>query len=149
VIDPLGGINSLWPLFGIANQLLAATALACATTILIKSARPAWAIATALPLGWLLTVTMSAGWLKIFDADRRIGFLAQAEFLQGQVAAGAVAPEKLRETKTLIFNAQLDAAITALFMALVAIVVLDAARVWWRTLRSSAPPFAASPGAAR
>jgi len=143
VVDPLGGINSLWPLFGIANQLLAATALACATTILVKSDRPAWAIAPALPLAWLLAVTMSAGWLKIFDADRRIGFLAQAEHLAGQIATGAVAAEKVRDTQTLIFNARLDAAITALFMALVAIVVLDAARVWWNTLRPSAPGLAA------
>ncbi|RIL04771.1 MAG: carbon starvation protein A [Proteobacteria bacterium] len=142
VIDPLGGINSLWPLFGIANQLLAATALACATTILVKSNRPAWALAPALPLGWLLTVTMSAGWMKIFHPDRRIGFLAQAEHLGQQIAGGAVPAEKLRETKTLIFNAQLDAALTALFMALVAIVVLDAARVWWRTLRGGAPRLA-------
>jgi len=142
VIDPLGGINSLWPLFGIANQLLAATALACATTILVKSSRPLWGFATFVPLAWLLTVTMSAGWLKIFDPDRRIGFLAQAEYLAGQIASGAVPAEKLRETKTLIFNAQLDAAITALFMTLVAVVVLDAARVWWNTLRPSAPRLA-------
>src|SRR5262249_41781499 len=94
VVDPLGGINSLWPLFRIANQLLAATALACATTILVKSDRPAWAVAPALPLAWLLAVTMSAGWLKIFDEDRRIGFLAQAEHLAGQIASGAVAAEK-------------------------------------------------------
>ena len=135
VVDPLGGINSLWPLFGIANQLLAATALALATTLLIKSERPLWAFAPALPLAWLLTVTMSAGWLKIFDPDRRIGFLAQAEYLAGQLASGAVPVEKLRETKALIFNAQLNTGVTALFMALVTIVVLDAARVWWKTLR--------------
>ncbi len=90
VVDPLGGINSLWPLFGIANQLLAATALAAATTILIKSERPRWAFATALPLAWLLAVTMSAGWLKIFAPDRRLGFLAQADHLAGQIASGAI-----------------------------------------------------------
>jgi carbon starvation protein len=149
VVDPLGGINSLWPLFGIANQLLAATALACATTILVKSDRPAWGLAPALPLAWLLAVTMSAGWLKIFDADRRIGFLAQAEHLAGQIASGAIAAEKVRDTQTLIFNARLDAAITALFMVLVAIVVLDAARVWWNTLRPAAPGLAPARGAAR
>ena len=91
VVDPLGGINSLWPLFGIANQLLAATALACATTILVKSPRPRWAFATGAPLAWLLAVTMSAGWLKIFAPDRRLGFLAQADFLGGQIASGAIA----------------------------------------------------------
>jgi len=135
VIDPLGGINSLWPLFGIANQLLAATALALATTLFVKSARPAFAFATATPLAWLLTVTMTAGWQKIFDPDRRIGFLAQAEHFVNQLAQGLVPPEKALETQTLIWNARLDAGITALFMTLVAIVVLDAMRVWWKTLR--------------
>ncbi len=149
VVDPLGGINSLWPLFGIANQLLAASALACATTILVKSARPAFACITAFPLAWLLSVTMSAGWLKIFYPDRRVGFLAQAEYLAQQIAAGAVPPDQLRATHTLIFNARLDAALTALFMTLVAVVVLDAARVWWQTLRPSAPRPVLVTGAAR
>jgi carbon starvation protein len=135
VVDPLGGINSLWPLFGIANQLLAATALACATTLLINAGRARFAFSTALPLAWLLTVTMSAGWQKIFHEDRRIGFLAQADHLARQLAHGAVPPEKLLETQTVIFNNRLDAAVTALFMTLVAVVVLDAARVWLRTLR--------------
>jgi len=135
VIDPLGGINSLWPLFGIANQLLAATALALATTLFVKSERPAFALLPLAPLVWLLSVTMTAGWQKIFDPDRRIGFLAQAEYLVTQLAQGAVPPEKIGQTHTLIFNNRLDAAVTALFMALVAIVVLDAARVWWRALR--------------
>ena len=135
VIDPLGGINSLWPLFGIANQLLAATALALATTLFVKSARPRFAFATAAPLAWLLTVTMTAGWQKILDPDRRIGFLAQADHFASQLASGLVAPEKVLETQTMIWNARLDAAITGLFMALVAIVVLDAMRVWWKTLR--------------
>ena len=139
VIDPLGGINSLWPLFGIANQLLAATALALATTLFVKAERPRFALLTAAPLAWLLTVTMTAGWQKIFHADRRIGFLAQADWLQSQLAQGAIAPEKVRETHALVFNNRLDAAVTALFMALVAIVVLDAARVWWRVLRGPAP----------
>jgi carbon starvation protein len=145
VVDPLGGINSLWPLFGIANQLLAATALAAATTIFVKGARARFGLLTALPLAWLLAVTMTAGWHKIFDPDRRVGFLAQADHLAGQLAAGAVAPEKLFETQQVIFNNRLDAGVTALFMALVAVVVLDAARVWWRTLRGSGA--ASVPGA--
>ncbi|HVP31229.1 MAG TPA: carbon starvation CstA family protein [Myxococcota bacterium] len=135
VVDPLGGINSLWPLFGIANQLLAATALTAATTIFVRQGRARFAPATLLPLAWLLAVTMSAGWLKIFSPDRRLGFLAQADHLAGELARGAIAPEKIRETHAVIFNNRLDAAITALFMALVLVVVLDAARVWWRTLR--------------
>jgi carbon starvation protein len=135
VIDPLGGINSLWPLFGIANQLLASTALALATTLLIKSGRPRHAVITLVPLAWLLTVTMTAGSQKIWHDDRRIGFLAQAQHLAGQLAAGAIPPEKVAETQILIFNNRLDAAVTGLFMVLVAVVVLDAARVWWQTLR--------------
>ena len=135
VVDPLGGINSLWPLFGIANQLLAATALTAATTIFVRSGRARFALATLLPLVWLLSVTMTAGWQKLFSPDRRIGFLAQAEHLAGQLASGAIAADKVRETQAVIFNNRLDAAITALFIALVLIVVLDAARVWWRTLR--------------
>jgi len=143
VVDPLGGINTLWPLFGIANQLLASTALALATTILVKSRRPLHAVVTLLPLGWLLAVTMTAGSQKIWHADRRIGFLAQAQHLAGQLASGAIPPEKAAETQILIFNARLDAAVTGLFMLLVAIVVLDAARVWWQTLR----PGGAAPSA--
>jgi carbon starvation protein len=135
VVDPLGGINSLWPLFGIANQLLASTALALATTLLVKSGRPLHALTTLLPLGWLLSVTMTAGSQKIWHSDRRIGFLAQAEHLVNQLATGAIPSEKLGETQILIFNARLDAAVTGLFMLLVAVVVLDAARVWWQTLR--------------
>jgi carbon starvation protein len=138
VIDPLGGINTLWPLFGIANQLLASIALTLGTTILIKGARPIYALCTALPLTWLVTVTMTAGWHKIWNADRRIGFLAQADFLQSQLATGAIAPEKIAETNVVIFAAQLDAVITGLFMAIVWIVLLDAARIWLRTLRAPA-----------
>ncbi len=139
VVDPLGGINSLWPLFGIANQLLAATALAAATTILVKSARPVHACAPALPLAWLLVVTMTAGCQKIWHPSPRIGFLAQARDLGAKLAEGAIPAEKVAETQVVIFNAQLDAAVTALFMLLVAVVVLDAARVWWRTLRPPGP----------
>jgi carbon starvation protein len=142
VMDPLGGINSLWPLFGIANQLLAATALACATTILVKSGRARFGFATALPLFWLLSVTMTAGWQKVFHPDRRIGFLAQADYLAGQLAAGRIGPDQAFQTQQVIFNNRLDAAVTALFMVLVAVVVLDAVRVWIRTLRGPGAPAA-------
>ena len=147
VVDPLGGINSLWPLFGIANQLLAATALAAATTIFVKGGRARFGLLTGLPLAWLLSVTMSAGAQKIFHPDRRIGFLAQADHLASQLAAGAVPAEKVFETRQVIFNNRLDAAVTALFMALVAVIVLDAARVWWKTLRGSGAPAEGSAGA--
>jgi carbon starvation protein len=78
---------------------------------------------------------MTAGWHKIWNPDRRIGFLAQAEHLQAQLAAGGIAPEKIRETGVVVFNNQLDAAITGVFMVVVWIVLLDAMRTWNRTLR--------------
>jgi carbon starvation protein len=144
VVDPLGGINTLWPLFGIANQLLAATALALATTIVLKTSKPRYALAPALPLAWLLTVTMTAGAQKIWNPDRRVGFLAMDDHLAAQLAAGGLDPEKQNELRILIFNNRLDAAVTGLFMLLVAVVVIDAARVWWRTLRpNSGAPLAA------
>jgi carbon starvation protein len=141
VVDPLGGINSLWPLFGIANQLLAATALALGTSLLLKSGRRGWAIATLVPLAWLLAVTMTAGVQKIFHPDPRIGFWAAATAieaslatLEGAARAGAVAR---------IFNNRLDALVTGAFMTLVLVVVLDASRVWWKILRGAGPRPAA------
>ena len=143
VIDPLGGINSLWPLFGIANQLLATTALAAMTTIFVKSARPRFALCTLLPLVWLLCVTMTAGFEKIWSPDRRVGFLSQAGHLTGQLASGVIPEVNRLTTETVIFNARMNAFVTALFMLLVVIVVADAARVWLRTFRGSARPTVA------
>jgi carbon starvation protein len=141
VIDPLGGINSLWPLFGIANQLLAATALTMVTTLFVKADRPRYAVLTFAPLVWLLVVTMSAGWEKIFSPDLRIGFLAQADYQAALLAAGAMTADAAARTSHVIFNNRLDAAVTATFMILVSVVVADAARVWWKTLagRSDRP----------
>src|SRR5881227_3870060 len=107
VRDPLGGINSLWPLFGIANQLLATVALCVATTIIIKSGKAKYVWVTLAPLCWLVTVTFTASWHKIFDSDPRIGFLSQARQL---VAAGGNA--------RLIFNNRLDAVVTGVLIAL-------------------------------
>ena len=134
VIDPLGGINSLWPLFGISNQLLAAIALSVATTLLIKSGRGRFAWTTLVPLCWLLAVTLTAGWQKIFSPDLRIGFLAHATHLSAQITAGEVAANKLAETQAVIFNDRLDAGVTALFMALVVVIVVDSLREWYRVL---------------
>ncbi len=132
VLDPLGGINSLWPLFGIANQLLAAVALCVATTILIKLYRLRYAWITLIPLIWLVIVTFSAGWDKIFSPAERIGFLAQANAL----AAGPQGPH----TGQLIFNNRLDAAVCGLFMVLVALVLADSLRVWWQLLTGRRKP---------
>src|SRR5215471_5037662 len=106
VKDPLGGINSLWPLFGIANQLLATVALCVATTIIIKMHRAKYAAVTLVPLVWLVAVTFTASWHKIFDPNPRVGFLAQARLLAAGPATTA--------TSRLIFNNRLDAAVTAL-----------------------------------
>jgi carbon starvation protein len=115
VIDPLGGINSLWPIFGVANQLLAVIALALGTTVLIKMGRARHLWVTLAPLAWLLAVTMTAGWMKIFSADPRLGFLS--------AAAAASSPHQA-------LNARVDAAVTAVFLILTVVVVLANARVW-------------------
>jgi len=137
VLDPLGGINSLWPLFGIANQLLAAVALCVATTILVKMHRARYMWIPCLPLAWLVTVTFTAGWQKIFSSEPRLGFLAQAAKLEEQLAAGLVPAHKVAETEALIFNNRLDAAVCALFLVLVGMILLDSVRVWVGILRGT------------
>jgi carbon starvation protein len=126
VIDPLGGINSLWPLFGIANQLLAAVALCVGTTILVKMHRARYMWITCIPLAWLVVVCFTAGWQKIFSPLPALGFLAQAD----QLAAGPQGPD----TASLVFNARLDAAVTGVFLILVAAILLDSIRGWWGIL---------------
>jgi carbon starvation protein len=140
VIDPLGGINSLWPLFGISNQLLAAIALAVATTLIVKSGRARYAWVTVVPLCWLLSITLSAGYEKIFSPEVRVGFLAHAAQLEDHIATGQVPAAKIAETHALMFNDRLDAAVTALFMGLVLVIVVDAVREWYRVLSARALP---------
>lgn len=130
VVDPLGGINSLWPLFGIANQLLAAVALCVGTTILIKMGRQRYMWVTLVPLAWLIVVTMTAGWQKVFSADPRLGFLAHAASLAGSLSADA---------GRLIFNDRLNAVVALFFMAVVAMLVVTSAREWWLVLRKKKP----------
>jgi carbon starvation protein len=130
VMDPLGGINSLWPLFGIANQLLACVALCVGTTILIKMNKARYAWITLVPMVWLVIATQTAGYQKMFHPNPRIGFLAEADRLSGLVAAGQVPPESRVATGRLIFNNRLDAAVTALFAFLVLVIVVDSAREW-------------------
>jgi carbon starvation protein len=128
VRDPLGGINSLWPLFGISNQLLASIALCVATTILLKMHGAKYMWITCVPMVWLVSATFTAAWQKIFSPIPAIGFLAQADKLEAAVRAGAAA--NTAATQTLIFNARLDAAICGLFMVLVAVILADSVRVW-------------------
>src|SRR5579862_3140548 len=127
VRDPLGGINSLWPLFGTANQLLATVALCVATTILMKMGRARYSPVTLVPLGWLVAVTFTASWQKIFDPNPRIGFLAHARQL-------AAVPVRAPETARLIFNDRLDAAVTAALVVLVLLIVLQSGLEWLRVL---------------
>jgi carbon starvation protein len=137
VQDPLGGINSLWPLFGIANQLLAAVALCVATTILVKMHRAKYMWITGLPLAWLLTVTFTAGYQKIFSPIPRVGFLAQARTLQAALEAGAVPALQIAETERRIFNERLDAFVCGIFLVLVTTILIDSIRVWAGILAGS------------
>jgi carbon starvation protein len=129
VKDPLGGINSLWPLFGISNQLLATVALCVATTIIIKMHRAKYAAVTLVPLAWLIAVTFTASWHKIFDPNPRVGFLAQAEALAAGPATGA--------TVRLIFNNRLDAAVTGGLVVMVTLVLAESLRQWLGILRGT------------
>ena len=137
VRDPLGGINSLWPLFGIANQLLAAIALCVATTILIKMHHARYIWITGVPLVWLVIVTFTASWQKIFSPLPRIGFLAQADQLGAALRSGAIAADRVAPTQTLLFNARLDAAVCGVFLILVAVILIDSVRVWAGILRGT------------
>jgi carbon starvation protein len=134
VRDPLGGINSLWPLFGIANQLLAAIALCVGTTIFIKMHRARYLWITAVPLAWLVVVTFTAGYQKIFSDQPRVGFLSEASHLQGAIDAGSIAAGKIAEAQSQIFNDRLDAAVCGMFLIMVALILVDSVRVWLRIL---------------
>jgi carbon starvation protein len=130
VIDPFGGINSLWPLFGISNQLLAAVALVVATTILLKMGRLKWIWVTLAPMAWLITITMTASWQKIFSANARIGFLSGANALAAQLATGKVPGAKIVEIQRTIFNLRLDAAVTAVLAVMILVLVFEAIVRW-------------------
>lgn len=141
VMDPLGGINSLWPLFGIANQLLACVALCVGTSILIKMNKTRYAWVTLMPMAWLVAATQTAAFQKLFHPNPRIGFLAEAQRLTELVNAGKVAPQSLPSVERLIFNNQLDAAVTAFFALLVLVILADSAREWLGILRGRKEPF--------
>ncbi|MHB0925282.1 MAG: carbon starvation CstA family protein [Gallionellaceae bacterium] len=146
VIDPNGGVNILWPLFGISNQILAAIALCVATGILVKSGRLRYAWITALPLAWLVIITSTATWQKISSGDPRIGFLAAANSLSDKLAAGVLPPDKAAVAPQLIFNQQLDAALVLFFAALLWLIVIDMLRVCVRHMRGKpVPPLSEAP----
>ena len=131
VMDPLGGINSLWPLFGISNQLLAAIALCVCTTILIKMGKSRYILVTLAPLVWLVSATMTASAQKIWAPDPALGFLAHARYLAEQIAAGTIAADKIADTQRLIFNDRLDAMVTLVFATVVLVILVESGRNWW------------------
>jgi len=136
VIDPLGGINSLWPLFGLANQLLSVIALCLGTTLLIKMQKTNYVFVTLLPLAFMCAVTFSAGYLKVFSSDPRLGFLSGARSLVNQAATlpdSAKAAELVRQAGVWRF----DALVAVFFLVLVATIVLGSARQWWQLIRGS------------
>lgn len=133
VIDPNGGVNILWPLFGIANQMLAALALCVGTAILVKSGKLKYAWVTILPLAWLVTITSTAAWQKILSDDIRVGFFAAANDLSQKLAAGVLPPEKAAVAPQLIFNQHLDAYLTMFFVAILWVVIADMLRTAYRS----------------
>ncbi len=151
VVDPNGGINILWPLFGIANQLLAGIALCVATGIIIKQGKLRYAWVTAVPLAWIALITTVATWEKVVSTDPRVGFLAAAEQLATKLAAGALSPEQAAVAPQLIFNQRLDAALVLLLTGILWVVIADTGRVSWRVIRglpvlpSSEAPAVAAP----
>ena len=135
VIDPFGGINILWPLFGIANQMLAGIALAIATAIFLKTGRARYCWVTAAPLAWLGVVTSTAAWQKLFSVDPKIGFLSGAADIADKLAAGALAADKAAVAGKLMINLKIDAALTAFFLLVLWVVILDMLRIAWRAYR--------------
>jgi carbon starvation protein len=138
VTNPLGGINQLFPLFGIANQLLAAVALTVATTILIKSGRLKWAWVTGIPLAWDAVVTLTASYQKVFSDNPKLGFFAQRDKFQDALDQGqVVAPAKsIDDMHQVVTNSTVDGILAALFAAMIIVVLLDASRIWVRVIMS-------------
>ncbi|WP_028401320.1 carbon starvation CstA family protein [Ectobacillus panaciterrae] len=147
VIDPLGGINTLWPLFGIANQMLAGIALLLGTTILFKMGKKAYVWVTLLPTTWILIVTMTAGYQKLFHENPKIGFLSHAKVFQKALDGGKVlAPAKnVDQMKQIITNDYVDAALCTVFMLVVLAVFVSAVRIWIRVLQNKAVELKEAP----
>ncbi len=136
VVDPLGGINSLWPLFGLANQLLSVVALCLATTILIKMHKAKYLLVTVLPLAFMCVVTFSAGYLKVFSPDPRLGFLSGARSLLHE-AAGIADPARAADLVRQAGVWRFDALVAIFFLVLVLLIAIGSARQWWQLLRGT------------
>jgi carbon starvation protein len=142
VTNPLGGINQLFPLFGIANQLLAAVALTVCTTLLIKHGKLKWAWVTAVPLAWDAAVTLTASWQKVFSGDPKLGFFAQRDKFADAIDAGKVLPpaKSMDDMHAVVTNSTVDGVLSALFAILIIVVILDAMRIWVRAIRAGGLP---------
>lgn len=154
VVDPLGGINTLWPLFGISNQMLAAIALVLGTVVLFKMKRERFAWVTMVPTAWLLICTLTAGWQKVFDANPKVSFMAHAAKLQSAVDAGKVLAlaKSIAQMKRIIFNDYIDAALAGLFIFVVLSITIYGVLAVMRARRESKPtvretPYEATPAA--
>ena len=139
VVDPLGGINTLWPLFGIANQLLAVIAFCLGTTILIKMGKARYMAVTVVPLVFLMSATFSAGYIKIFDADPKMGFIAAAKSFGQKLAAGGT-DQQMKEWSAQQFNFNVDTFVTGFFLAAVAIIFLGCLAEWVKLLKGAKQP---------
>jgi carbon starvation protein len=141
VTDPLGGINSLWPLFGISNQLLATVALCVGTTVIINMGKKKYAFVTLIPLTWLLIITGTAGYQKIFSPDVRLGFLSHAAMLKDQIANNTLpASISVEAANRMIGNDRLDAAVAGFFLIAVIIILTESARSWIGVINGTKVP---------
>ncbi len=142
VTDPLGGVNLLWPIFGISNQLLAAIALCVGTTVIVKMGKAKYAFITMLPLSWLTIVALTGGWQKIFSSDIKLGFLSHATWVGEKIAAGGLPAgvASAADASRMMFNDRLDAGVVAVFMISVIVILLDSARVWYGVISGNVVP---------
>jgi len=147
VVDPLGGINTLWPLFGIANQMLAAIALTVCCVILIRMKRDRYVWVPLVPTVWLVVCTLTAGWQKVFDENLRIGFLAHAAKYSDALAAGQIlAPAKtIDEMHRIVTNDYVNSGLSLLFMTIVVIVIVFGIRTSLKARRIASPTASETP----
>jgi carbon starvation protein len=141
VTDPLGGVNTLWPLFGISNQLLAAIALCVGTTVVIKMGKAKYSFITLAPLTWLTIVNMTAGMQKIFASDPKLGFLSHASWIQGFLDKGELPPgvASAANASRMIFNDRLDAAVAAFFLVAVVVILAASMKEWFAVIGGKKP----------
>ncbi len=140
VVDPLGGINTLWPLFGIANQMLAGMALMLCAVVLFKMKRQRYAWVALLPTAWLLICTLTAGWQKAFSPDAKVGFLAIANKFQAMIDSGTIPAQYTQsQLSQLVFNNRLDAGLTIFFMVVVVVLAFYSVKTAMASLKTDKP----------